>query len=91
MRRIWEPCSFELCGEKGVCTVCFPTLYVCVYPEIQIANNVDAYDRTSEACSIGSVRWHRYELDVEPTGPDPALRHRRPPMEPSPTVQGWEV
>ena len=43
MRRIWEPCSFELCGEKGVCTVCFPTLYVCVYPEIQIAVNVDAF------------------------------------------------
>ena len=40
MRRIWEPCSFV--GEKGVCTVCFPTLYIFVYPHLQIAVSVDA-------------------------------------------------
>ena len=40
MRRIWEPCSFV--GEKGVCTVCFPTLYIFVFPHLQIAVSVDA-------------------------------------------------
>jgi hypothetical protein len=40
MRRIWEPCSFV--GQKGVCTVCFPTFYIFMYPHIQIAVSVDA-------------------------------------------------
>ena len=40
MRRIWEPCSFV--GQQGVCTVCFPTFYIFMYPHIQIAVSVDA-------------------------------------------------
>ena len=40
MRRIWEPCSFV--GQQGVCTVCFPTFYIFMYPHLQIAVSVDA-------------------------------------------------
>ena len=32
-----------------------------------------------------------YELDVESSGPDPALKLRGPPTEASPTVRGWIV
>ena len=42
MRRIWEPCSFV--GQQGVCTVCFPTFYIFMYPHLQIAVSVDAPD-----------------------------------------------
>jgi hypothetical protein len=41
MRRIWEPCSFV--GQQGVCTVCFPTFYIFMYPHLQIAVSVDAH------------------------------------------------
>ena len=43
MRRIWEPCSFV--GQQGVCTVCFPTFYIFMYPHLQIAVSVDAFRR----------------------------------------------
>ena len=69
MRRIWEPCSFV--GEKGVCTVCFPTLYIFVYPHLQIAVSVDAprlsvpgyeYDRRCQ----GGLRLN-FQLSAEPS------------------------
>ena len=59
MRRIWEPCSFV--GQKGVCTVCFPTFYIFMYPHIQIAVSVDAKDLASGA---GSSRLSARDRDV---------------------------
>ena len=55
MRRIWEPCSFV--GQKGVCTVRFPTFYIFMYPHIQIAVSVDAL--RCEESGEGRVLPHR--------------------------------
>ena len=53
MRRIWEPCSFV--GQQGVCTVCFPTFYIFMYPHLQIAVSVDAFDHPRISTSPASA------------------------------------